>query len=929
MRPTRLTLSAFGPFAGRQELDLARLGDKGIYLITGDTGAGKTTLFDAITYALFGESSGALRDPGMLRSLYADKDTPTEVSLAFVHQGQSYSITRRPAQLRRSRRVVNGKEYTAEASRVTLKLPDGKELGNAREVESKIHELLGVDRGQFMQIAMIAQGKFQELLLASTESRLKIFRELFKTGRFVQFQEAVKEANARNEQQYRVIRQSIEQYVGGVRCAETSPCHPRLAAAQQGAVPPPEELVRLLEEIVAEERVQSESLKVQVSAKESALEHLNTRIAKAKEQEKARQAILAADEKLKYLVPKQKELATQASDVAKANEGRIADGLLRSGRLVQTLASYDRLEELRRQAGEVRRKLEDDRKAYEEKQQKLQALQEENRKLEEEFLTLADSSAVVERLAGELNGLEARHEELKGLENGWAECQRLERNLAQAQAAYRLEEERSAQAQRRAQELRAAFNSEQAGLMAESLCEGMPCPVCGSTSHPRKAVKSVEAPTESMVLTAEREAKKAQETAGAASKAAGECRGRCAAVRQALLEHAGELLGVKELERLPELLKTSLAGNRAEARETAARLSAGQKLQSRRKKLSAELPVKKAQEQGGVDELANAKNALAVAETNLASLESQCADLTTGLELSGKAAALKARKELGDRIAAWKEEIREGEKRLAACSDELRQVQGQRQQSEELLRDTEAVDLPAEEERREALKREKAALLQARLDLNSMLSHNAEALAEIARKLQESSEVVSRGSWLGALADTVTGNLKGKPRIQLETFYQMTLFDRIIQRANSHLMRMSGGKYDLKRNENYGLTGQVGLDLNVIDHYCGQERSVKSLSGGETFIAALSLALGFSEEIQATAGGIALDTMYVDEGFGTLDEEALQQALKALDGLTRGNRLIGVISHVEELRQKLGNQVVVTKAGRSSTRGSTVEIRTE
>ncbi len=181
---------------------------------------------------------------------------------------------------------------------------------------------------------------------------------------------------------------------------------------------------------------------------------------------------------------------------------------------------------------------------------------------------------------------------------------------------------------------------------------------------------------------------------------------------------------------------------------------------------------------------------------------------------------------------------------------------------------------------------------------------------------------------MDVLSKTVNGRLEKKPRIQLETYYQMGLFDRIILRANSHLMRMSNGKYDLKRRETYAGGAQAGLDLNVIDHYCGMERSVKSLSGGETFIAALSLALGFSEEIQATAGGIVLDTLYVDEGFGTLDEEALQQALKALNGLTEGNRLIGIISHVEELRKSLEKQIVVTKAGKGNKRGSAVEIHT-
>ncbi|MBP1582681.1 MAG: hypothetical protein J6866_01875, partial [Victivallales bacterium] len=195
---------------------------------------------------------------------------------------------------------------------------------------------------------------------------------------------------------------------------------------------------------------------------------------------------------------------------------------------------------------------------------------------------------------------------------------------------------------------------------------------------------------------------------------------------------------------------------------------------------------------------------------------------------------------------------------------------------------------------------------------------------------QESAAVEAKWKWINALSATVNGKLYGgdKPRIQLETYYQMSFFDRIIARANRHLMRMSNGKYDLKRSDNYDNdSGQTGLELNVIDHYNGGTRSVKTLSGGETFIAALSLALGFSEEIQSNAGGIVLDTMYVDEGFGTLDDEALQQALKALDGLTQGNRLIGIISHVEALRTRLDRQIIVTKAGKGTGRGSQAVVR--
>jgi len=223
---------------------------------------------------------------------------------------------------------------------------------------------------------------------------------------------------------------------------------------------------------------------------------------------------------------------------------------------------------------------------------------------------------------------------------------------------------------------------------------------------------------------------------------------------------------------------------------------------------------------------------------------------------------------------------------------------------------------------------EKAALAEKLQKQKTMLDTNRRVQANVVQKRQESAAVEAKWKWLNALSATVNGKLYGiKRRIQLETYYQMFFFDRIIARANSHLMRMSNCKYDLKRSEKYDNPGQTGLELDVIDHYNGGTRSVKSLSGGETFIAALSLALGFSEEIQSNAGGIVLDTMYVDEGFGSLDEEALQQALKALDGLTQGNRLIGIISHVEALRTRLDRQIIVTKAGRGTGFGSQAVVR--
>ena len=234
------------------------------------------------------------------------------------------------------------------------------------------------------------------------------------------------------------------------------------------------------------------------------------------------------------------------------------------------------------------------------------------------------------------------------------------------------------------------------------------------------------------------------------------------------------------------------------------------------------------------------------------------------------------------------------------------------------------MDASAEQSRREELTARRAALDRERREIHTRRTANETALANIREKAEELARLDEKWEWMRALSNTVNGNLAGKEKIALETYIQMTCFDRIIRRANTRFMVMSGGQYELlRRKEAADNRGQSGLELDVVDHYNGTQRSVRSLSGGESFKASLSLALGLSDEIQSTAGGIRLDTMFVDEGFGSLDEESLRQAIEALAGLTEGNRLVGIISHVTELKEKIDKQVIVTK---SRSGGSGIEI---
>lgn len=931
MRPTKLTISAFGPFADKQELDLTVLGDKGIYLIAGDTGAGKTTIFDAISYALFGEPSGDVRQVSMLRSDYADKDTPTEVILVFTHRGQSYSIRRSPAQVRRALRVVKGKKYVDAKAEVSLKLPDGTELTDDKTVGVKIKELLGVDRSQFNQIAMIAQGKFQELLLADTSDRVKIFREIFKTHRFETFEKQVQEANKKINDDYKSIKTLLGQFVKKIRCSEKSGFFPQLESRKlelsKNGEAPWEEIAVLLEQLLAEEAEQENEIGGLIVAKESEISQLTARIATAKNQQKAQEAIDTASARIQELVPQEQELKKAAEQIRNANNAQIAIKQQKIGEIEQTLPSYDQLETLKNGEATSQAAIDTLAASIADEDAALKDAQNAVQELKSEFESLTDSSAIIERMKGEQKQWEERQTALEKLATVQEDYHELVKALEAAQKEYEETQSKATKALEKAQAQRTLFNNEQAGLMAEALAEGAPCPVCGSTEHPHKAVKSQDAPTEAEVKKAEKAARDAQKLANEKSSAASLCKGQVEVARKELLKQAEVLLQVKDLERLATQLPIAEKNVEQQLEDIKAKLKLQEKRQKRRGELQERIPQKEQELETKKTALAEKRTIWATTQTQLAEKQSQIAGLAKKLSYADKAAAKTAQGALRGEIVVLQQAITTAETNLQNCANELTTKRGELSQSQALLKDAETLDIQVEEANLAKLQEAKKTLTESKQAIHTMLDSNRDTQKDFTTKLKESSELLAQGNWLETLSQTVNGVLNGKPRIRLETFYQMEVFDRIILRANSHLMRMSNGMYDLKRRETYGGNAQAGLDLNVIDHYSGMERSVKSLSGGETFLAALSLALGFSEEIQATAGGIVLDTMYVDEGFGSLDDDALQQALKVLNGLTEGNRLIGIISHVEELRKCLDKQVIVTKAGKSSKRGSSVEIR--
>ena len=1190
MRPNQLTISAFGPYADRIILDLDQLGTSGLYLITGDTGAGKTTIFDTITYALYGEASGSQRQPSMFRSKYAAENTPTEVILTFTCFDRQYTVRRNPEYLRPKTR---GEGMTTQKADAELTLPDGTILTKPKEVDAKIKEILAIDRSQFLQIAMIAQGDFLKLLLASTEERKKIFRQLFQTKHFYELQEKLKQHSGTLHDKCTAARNSLEQYVGGILCDAASPFTQKVNAAKSGELPMLD-VMDLLEQLLGQDRFQLETLNRTLTALNEKQNDVHRRL----EQWEERQKIFKQLEQNEQLLQRHQLLQKEAADRLKEAQDQEPERLQLEEKVTllrADLPRYDELEQKRNLLREQIRQLEQlnteqkqhcrqfeqakqtldclkaeqtelspvgellERKSNEQKELRsncdllyaflrqynhLKTLYPDKEKAKQTWETLDAQKSERDRLTQEITLLEAElphYKELSELQKQFAEKEqeltrfqnvgaekkalfrRLEtqiRNekqekerlltavaereklaaqkavqntrihsmqalskelshydtlaaaLKKLQTSYLSASETAACADEIYQQKHRAFLNEQAGILAETLKEDTPCPVCGSLTHPHPACKSAQAPTKEDV---EESRAYAAETNTAMQSLSEQCASHKAQVdsaETAIQRSLSELLPEETIESARTHLSIWISEETERLSELEARLADEEQRFQRFRQLEQNLPEREEQFDRLRTELTELEQRTASAETGLSSLSGQIQKQQNALSFASESIAAKElrqkqqtlqQKQTGlqqaertyreleqtftEKRAAWertKEQVQtllnlasddpsfnsktyrfynDWNEKLPALQsklDQLKEKQRRRQEVDRLLPNAEEtvqtvqnilteldnriaaskaanaaleeqtqnlsqtlsfenkkdallhlsqleeqcsimkkrleqaqneeneqaktivrlhsildqqkaqyeqlpeIDPESENETLRALHSQKEETETQRDQANVRISTNGTILENISRKSKQLIELEENYTWVKALSNTANGSLTGKEKIMLETYIQMTFFDKIIARANTRLMVMSDGQYELKRRREAGNNKtQSGLDLNVIDHYNGTERSVRTLSGGESFKASLSLALGLSDEIQSSAGGIRLDTMFVDEGFGSLDEESLEQAMKALSNLTDGNRLVGIISHVGELKTRIEKQILVTK---EKSGGSRAEI---
>ena len=911
MRPLKLTVSGFGPYAGVEVLDLEQLGSSGLYLITGDTGAGKTTIFDAITFALYGEASGDMRQNTMLRSKYADADTPTFVELIFRYRDKTYTVRRSPEYERPARR---GGGTVTQKPEAELHLPDGKVIAKYRDVTAEITRILGVDRNQFCSIAMIAQGDFLKLLLASTEERQKIFRQIFRTTPYQILQDRLKSESAELNRRCQSIRASLEQSRGLIRCAEEIP--PEATAADTlefldrviaSGVRAESELHTLLAHLTEEHtacvsRVNQAALRTQLTQK---LAMSQSRMLDGKA------ALAQAEQALNAQLVREAERESLSSAIAG---------------LEHHLPGYEELNRLIREEASYRASLAREQEDAQIRKQKLDSFTAE---LTAKRVRLDDLKDLpLEQAANEtaLTALETRLRELSALEIQFGEYRKALDALDAAQGRYRLRAQEDDDAQQHYHRMERAFLDAQAGILARNLKEGLPCPVCGSVSHPAPAHLPEKAPTEAQLKKARTAADQTAAAAADASAEAGRWSERVLVLKEALDGACMRLLGTESGNAAP-LLADTLAHDKAAQKTLLANRTAIAEKIRQRSAMEAAIPTLEASITDLTTQQNRSAQTAAALEAKQDAANRSLTQTRERLPYPDADTASAALAKLRNDRTALDQALKQAENRLAEVTAGIQRVQGNIDNYSAQLADLPELDESAERAQLQAIADRMGLLRGQATELAVRLDGNRLAREQISRSGTLLDETEARYRMIRTLSNTANGNLPGKEKLMLETFVQTTFFDRIIARANTRLLVMTSGQYELIRRIQPGSgRSQTGLDLDVIDHYNATTRSVRTLSGGEAFKASLSLALGLSEQIQAQAGGIRLDTMFVDEGFGSLDEESLRQAIAALSGLSSGERLVGIISHVSELKERIDRQIIVIK---DRTGGSRASIRTE
>lgn len=863
MKPLYLTVSAFGPFSGVTEIDFSSIGDSGIYLITGDTGSGKTTIFDAISFALYGESSGGkdVRAGKSFRSDYAPSDAKTYVVFEFEQHGKRYIAERAPSYMRKAKIGTGMTENMAYAQFTDVQ--SGQVWTRIDETDAKIREIIGLDRKQFAQTVMIAQGDFRRILNAKSDERKQIFQKLFNTSKYERFQTRLREMNSDCVKKMDSVNEKIIGEISRVRVQQDSP---DLLVKEGFGWENAGDFLEKLSEYNHKTSTLLDETAVRYGQISERSEALIKQIAEADE---ANRRIAQLDEKKAMLELRYKrrgeyaekerclESAKRAAEVLLA-ESLLADkkkGLeMKKDRLVKSDGLVDNR---KKSVNLARAELETAEK-----------LAEKLPEMRAEVLRVQEILPVFDNLEKLRTAYASASKALFRLRSDWES----------AENAYKSTLDR--------------FILGQAGVLAQTLEDGCPCPVCGGLEHPAPAQMTANVPSQKQLNVAENKAAKARREYSEFAERVTALRTKIEASEKD--ERMKGFTKVKAEERL-SALKKEIPDIEARLSKARVQLSAAEGALGA---LNAEIEA--------------IKSDISAIEADVVSASEQFAAALAKNGFSGEEDYRRSRLESG-RLRALEKEIADFHSETASLEAAVKEL-------ERAVEGREKTDSASLRKKKDELSAELSSLNLRRIELEKIVDVNTKAADSLSKLLNQQEKIRIKWTEISDLYKTVSGQQSGgKAKFSFEAYVQQHYFRQMTASANERLKILTDGNFVLRCKEKAkNLRQQTGLDLDVLDRNTGQWRDVSTLSGGESFMASIALALGLSDVVQESSGGIQLDSMFIDEGFGTLDENSLRQAITLLNRLADGKRLIGIISHVAELKNRIDKKIVITKTAAGS-----------
>lgn len=897
MRLIKLEMEGFGPFKNREIIDFEKFGNEGILLISGKTGSGKTTIFDAISYALFDESSTGERPDSELRYVDATEDMKTKVSLEFEYKKNRYKITRSPSYIVKSNRTKNGlkkKEKTAK-----LELPDGSEINGITEVKNKIKQILGLEKEQFKHIAMLSQGKFSEFLKSSSDEKLKIFRKIFQSENYTKLESNIQEKLSKQKENWSLYSQENSIIIDNLLIPEEyqDEFNKLKSNNDEKFVKFIKKLNTIKSEEISEFNKNLECLNQKNEKEKILLQNVINYFDKVEKIKKINSTIESTELKYEKIELEYGQIEEKQLKIKKLNS--------KLEEIKKDLTLFNEVEELEKNRKNIEDKSSDSKieilnlnkenEKNKENEDKLKRFIDENKNINEKIIHKENE---LEKI---ISSLEVIDEINKNIENKESK----EKEYMRVYDLYKSKKKELSDVRNKYDEFEIAYFDSQAGILANKLKENKPCPVCGSITHPNPAIYHGDISREKL----DEMKKKLEDVQNQDNDLNRKVLDLDNSIIQ-IKEHIQYLLKKLDIQENKFIEQTKSIKDDKEKLEEEIKLlkDVKENIENSRKKID-EIKFEMEQNDRRILDI-NIEIAKSDERINILSVEIEQKNNI----LDGKSLDILKKNEVeyNEEITDIEKNIEEIQNNYLKIREELSSFKGQKKELESQINEKYNQDVKVIESKIQKNNIDIEALMNKISYNKNLVLNNENQIEKLEINLKNLEETRKQKDDLSKLYDVLRGNFA--PKIRFETFVLIRFLDQLIIATNKRFYSMTDGEFTLKRKkESDNAQTQYGLDFEIVDHYNSSVRNISSLSGGESFEASISLALGLSDIVSMNVGNIQLDSMFLDEGFGTLDQDTLDKVMNTLVKISSKNKLIGLISHVEKLKDEIQKQIIVEK----------------